>query len=281
MLWRDCMSIFQAVLLGIVQGLAEFLPISSSGHLMLLEQVLSMQIDENALMLVTVLLHVGTLFAVAVVFWSDWMDILKNLFHSKTLLLLIIASMPALVVKLVLGDLFDRLNAGGLLGVFFIVTAALLWLAERMSAQGRHAPKKGVVNYKHALVMGGCQAVGMLTGISRSGSTILGGVATGLPRYTAAKFSFLMSAPAILGGLLVEGHDAVKAGAMRYLDDNILPIAVGVVCAGVCGYLAIRYMLKLINRISFNWFALYMLLLGIATLIMQIMGIGSLRPVGI
>ena len=275
------MSIFQAILLGVVQGLAEFLPISSSGHLMLLEQVFSMQIDENALMLVTVLLHVGTLFAVAVVFWSDWMDILKNLFHSKTLLLLIIASMPALIVKVVLGDLFDALNAGGLLGVFFVVTAVLLWLAERLSAQGRHTKKEGVVNYKHALAMGGCQAVGMLTGISRSGSTIFGGVATGLPRYTAAKFSFLMSAPAILGGLLVEGHDAIEAGAMSYLGANILPIVVGVVCAAVCGYLAIRYMLKLINRISFNWFALYMLLLGIGTIIMQIVGVGDLKPVGL
>ena len=275
------MSILQAILLGVVQGLAEFLPISSSGHLMLLEQVFSMQIDENVLMLVTVLLHVGTLFAVAVVFWSDWMDILKNLFHSKTLLLLIIASMPALVVKVVLGDLFDALNAGGLLGVFFIVTAVLLWLAERLSAQGRHTKKEGVVNYKHALAMGGCQAVGMLTGISRSGSTIFGGVATGLPRYTAAKFSFLMSAPAILGGLLVEGHDAIEAGAMSYLGANILPIVVGVVCAAVCGYLAIRYMLKLINRISFNWFALYMLLLGIGTIIMQIVGVGDLKPVGL
>ena len=275
------MSILQAILLGVVQGLAEFLPISSSGHLMLLEQAFSMQIDENALMLVTVLLHVGTLFAVAVVFWSDWMDILKNLFHSKTLLLLIIASMPALVVKVVLGDLFDALNAGGLLGVFFIVTAVLLWLAERLSAQGRHTKKEGVVNYKHALAMGGCQAVGMLTGISRSGSTIFGGVATGLPRYTAAKFSFLMSAPAILGGLLVEGHDAIEAGAMSYLGANILPIVVGVVCAAVCGYLAIRYMLKLINRISFNWFALYMLLLGIGTIIMQIVGVGDLKPVGL
>lgn len=275
------MTIFQAVLLGIVQGLAEFLPISSSGHLMLLEQVFSMQIDENALMLVTVLLHVGTLFAVAAVFWNDWMDILKNLFHSKTLLLLIIASLPALVVKVVLGDLFDALNAGGLLGVFFIVTAVLLWLAELLSAQGHHTKKEGVVNYKHALAMGSCQAVGMLTGISRSGSTIFGGVATGLPRYTAAKFSFLMSAPAILGGLLVEGHDAIKAGAMSYLSANILPIIAGVVCAAVCGYLAIRYMLKLINRISFNWFALYMLLLGIGTIIMQIVGVGDLKPVGL
>ena len=275
------MSILQAILLGVVQGLAEFLPISSSGHLMLLEQVFSMQIDENALMLVTVLLHVGTLFAVAVVFWSDWMDILKNLFHSKTLLLLIIASMPALIVKVVLGDFLDSLDEGGLLGVFFIVTAVLLWLAERLSAQGRHTKKEGVVNYKHALAMGGCQAVGMLTGISRSGSTIFGGVAMGLPRYTAAKFSFLMSAPAILGGLLVEGYGAIEAGAMSYLGANILPIVVGVVCAAVCGYLAIRYMLKLINRISFNWFALYMLLLGIGTIIMQIVGVGDLKPVGL
>lgn len=278
---RTFMSVLVAAFLGVVQGLAEFLPISSSGHIMLFEQLFSVGMDESALMLVTVLLHLGTLFAVVVVFWEDWMAILRHFFHSKTLFLLILASLPALVVKVLLGDVFDKLNEGGLLGVFFLVTGLLLVFAERLSMRGRHAVKEAPVTVKNALAMGGFQAVGMLSGISRSGITILGGVATGLPRYSAAKFSFLMSAPAILGGLIVEGKDAVEKGAMTYLSSNLLPVFVGMVCAAVCGYLAIRYMLRLINRISFNWFALYMFLLGIATLVMQLLGVGALKPVGL
>lgn len=275
------MSVFQAAALGLIQGLAEFLPVSSSGHILLFEKLFSVGVEENALLLVTVLLHLGTLFAVAVVFWEDWVAILKHFFHSKMLFLLIIASLPALAVKLLLGDLFDRLNAGGLLGVFFIVTGVMLVLIERLSSRGRHAPKETNVTVKNALCMGSLQAVGMLSGVSRSGSTILGGVATGLPRYTAAKFSFLMSAPAILGGLLVEGKAAIASGALTYLSANLLSVIVGMVVAAVSGYLAIRYMLKLINRISFIWFALYMFLLGIATMILQILKVGTLPPIGI
>ena len=131
------MTWWQAILLGAVQGLGEFLPISSSGHIMFFEQLLNMQIDPNAMMLVTVLLHLGTLLVILIVFWQDWLDILKNLFHSKTLLWLIVASLPALIVKVLLGDLFDRLNAGGMLGIFFLVTALMMALIQRLSG-GRH-----------------------------------------------------------------------------------------------------------------------------------------------
>lgn len=275
------MSIIQAAILGLLQGLAEFLPISSSGHILLFEKLFSVGVDQNAMLLVTVLLHVGTLFAVAVVFWSDWMDILKNLFHSKTLLLLFVASLPALFANVLLGDVFDALNGGGMLGVFFILTGVMLYITEHLSLKGRHVKQEmRPVGMKNAIVMGCMQAVGMFSGISRSGSTILGGVASGLNRYTAAKFSFMMSAPAILGGLLVEGKTAIEAGAMVYLSANLVPIIVGMLVAAVSGYLAIRYMLKLINRISFTWFALYMLIIGVLTMVLQVMGVGALPPIG-
>ena len=276
------MSVIHAALLGLIQGIAEFLPISSSGHIQLYEKLFNVGVDPNALMLVTVLLHVGTLLAVLVIFWKDWLDILKNPFRSKTLLLLIVASLPALAAKVLLGDLFDQLNAGGLLGAFFIVSGILLCLAERFSIVGRHADKaEPDVTLKNALVMGGMQAVGMFTGISRSGSTIFGGVTSGLRRYTAAKFSFMMSAPAILGGLIVEGKDAIEAGAMQYLSANIVPVVIGMVVAAVCGYLAIRFMLKLINKISFYWFALYLFLLGVVVMILQVSGTTGLPPIGV
>ena len=274
------MTWWQAILLGAVQGLGEFLPISSSGHIMFFEQLLNMQIDPNAMMLITVLLHVGTLLVIVIVFWKDWIDILKNLFHSKTLLLLIIASLPALIVKLLLGKLFDKLNAGGMLGIFFLVTAIMMWLVQRMSG-GRHISRSREIGIKNAVAMGCFQALGMMTGISRSGSTTLGGILTGLSRKNAIKFCFMMSAPAVLGSLLVEGKDAYEAGAFGAVGTMALPVLLGIIVAFVLGMLSVRFMLRQIERISYNVFALYMGVIGILTMILQIVGFGGFKPIGL
>ena len=274
------MTWWQAILLGTVQGLGEFLPISSSGHIMFFEQLLNMQIDPNAMMLITVLLHVGTLLVIVIVFWKDWIDILKNLFHSKTLLLLIIASLPALIVKLLLGKLFDKFNAGGMLGIFFLVTSIMMWLVQRMSG-GRHISRSREIGIKNAVAMGCFQALGMMTGISRSGSTTLGGIMTGLSRKNAIKFCFMMSAPAVLGSLLVEGKDAYEAGAFGAVGTMALPVLLGIIVAFVLGMLSVRFMLRQIERISYNVFALYMGVIGILTMILQIVGFGGFKPIGL
>ena len=274
------MTWWQAILLGAVQGLGEFLPISSSGHIMFFEQLLNMQIDPNAMMLITVLLHVGTLLVIVIVFWKDWIDILKNLFHSKTLLLLIIASLPALIVKLLLGKLFDKFNAGGMLGIFFLVTSIMMWLVQRMSG-GRHISRSREIGIKNAVAMGCFQALGMMTGISRSGSTTLGGILTGLSRKNAIKFCFMMSAPAVLGSLLVEGKDAYEAGAFGAVGTMALPVLLGIIVAFVLGMLSVRFMLRQIERISYNVFALYMGVIGILTMILQIVGFGGFKPIGL
>lgn len=274
------MTWWQAILLGTVQGLGEFLPISSSGHIMFFEQLLNMQIDPNAMMLITILLHVGTLLVIVIVFWKDWIDILKNLFHSKTLLLLIIASLPALIVKLLLGKLFDKFNAGGMLGIFFLVTSIMMWLVQRMSG-GRHISRSREIGIKNAVAMGCFQALGMMTGISRSGSTTLGGIMTGLSRKNAIKFCFMMSAPAVLGSLLVEGKDAYEAGAFGAVGTMALPVLLGIIVAFVLGMLSVRFMLRQIERISYNVFALYMGVIGILTVILQIVGFGGFKPIGL
>ena len=274
------MTWWQAILLGAVQGLGEFLPISSSGHIMFFEQLLNMQIDEKAMMLVTVLLHVGTLLVILIVFWKDWLDILRHLFRSKTLLWLIIASLPALAVKLLLGDLFDKLNAGGMLGIFFLVTAVMMWLIQHLSS-GRHISRSGEVRCKHAVVMGCFQALGMMTGVSRSGSTTLGGVATGLSRKSAIKFCFMMSAPAVLGSLLVEGKDAYEAGAFSAIGSMLVLIVLGILVAFALGMLSVRFMLRQIERISYNVFAVYMGVIGIVTIVLQVIGFGAFKPLGL
>ena len=124
----------------------------------------------------------------------------------------------------------------------------------------------------HALAMGCMQAIGMLPGVSRSGSTIFGGVATRLTRVSAAKFSFMMSMPAIVASFLSEGYSAVKEGALSQVGDWPT-ILVGMLVAGVSGYLAIRFMMKIITRISLNWFALYVAVLGIIVIVLQATGI--------
>lgn len=266
------MGIFKASILGLVQGLAEFLPISSSGHLNLLEALL--QVDLERQLLFNILLHVGTLVAVLAVFWREWVHMLAHPIKDKTLLLLIVASLPALVAKVLLGDQLDALStSNALLGISFLFTGLLLLLTQWISQwRADKAKEQGNVGVVHALIMGCLQAVGMLPGVSRSGSTIFGGVASGLDRKAAAKFSFMMSMPAILASFLSEGYDAYKAGALMQTGD-LAAVLIGMVVAAVSGYLAIRFFLRIITKVSLNWFALYVILLGIAVIFLQGAGI--------
>ena len=270
------MSILMAALLGLIQGLAEFLPISSSGHLNLLQALFGVDVEHQ--LLFNILLHVGTLVAVAIVFWKDWIEMIAHPIKNKTLLLLLIASLPALVIKLIFSDQVDYLETHNmLLGVCFLITGLMLALTQFFSQRNaRKGVEKAQVGVGEAVAMGCLQAVGMLPGISRSGSTIFGGVSAKLNRETAAKFSFMMSAPAIVGGLLSEGSAALKEGLS--FGGDLPAILVGMVVAGVSGYFAIRFFLKLITRISLNWFALYVAILGIAVIILQMTGVMTDAP---
>ncbi len=262
------MGIGKASILGLVQGLAEFLPVSSSGHLNLLESLLNVDLERQ--LLFNILLHLGTLVAVLAVFWREWLHMILHPIKDKTLLLLVLASIPALIAKIVLDDqLMVLINGNALLGVGFLFTGLLLALTQWFSQRRvqADAPEKpvGVV---HALAMGCMQAVGILPGVSRSGSTIFGGVASGLDRKAAARFSFMMSMPAIVGSFLSEGYDAYKAGAFSAMTD--LPaILVGMAVAAVSGYLAIRFFLRIITKTSLNWFALYVVVLGFVVIYLQ------------
>ena len=269
------MNVIEAALLGLLQGLGEFLPISSSGHLLLGRMVLGLTIDESpAYKMLDILLHVGTLIPVIIVFWKDWWDILKNPFKSRTLLLLFIASMPTLVFKVISDDFIDSCDTGWFLGVSFLMTAVFLLVAEYVSSKNAH--KTGKVGFFHAIVMGSMQGIALLPGVSRSGSTLAGGLLSGLDRKSGAKFAFMMSAPAIAGALLLEGKDAIENGWIS--DLAIVPTIVGVVVASVTGYIAIRFMLKLMTKISLNWFALYVAILGVIFLALQLIGVPGVTP---
>ena len=269
------MSILQSAFLGLLQGLGEFLPISSSGHLLLSRLFLGIQTDTPAMKMLDILLHIGTLVPVLIVFRKDWIDMILHPVRNKTLLLLVIASLPTLAIYLAAKKIFPAVNGfsvfdnGWFLGTSFLITALFLLLCDRISSRGK-SKSTGKVGILQSFVMGIFQGIGMIPGISRSGSTILGGVSTGLNKTNAAKFSFMMSAPAILGSLLMEGKDAVTEGYISEIP--VIPAAVGVIVAAVIGLLSIRFMLKIISKVPLAWFALYLAVIGVIYLVLQLTG---------
>ena len=269
------MSILQSAFLGLLQGLGEFLPISSSGHLLLSRLFLGIQTDTPAMKMLDILLHIGTLIPVLIVFRKDWIDMILHPVRNKTLLLLVIASLPTLAIYLAAKKLFPAVNGfsvfdnGWFLGTSFLITALFLLLCDRIASREK-SKSAGKVGILQATVMGIFQGIGMIPGISRSGSTILGGVSTGLNKTSAAKFSFMMSAPAILGSLLMEGKDAVSEGYISEI--SLVPAVVGIIVAAVIGWLSIRFMLKLIGKVPLAWFALYLAVIGVIYLVLQLTG---------
>ena len=265
------MSILEGAFFGLIQGLAEFLPISSSGHLNLLHALFGVNMEHQ--LLFNILLHVATLAAVGIMFWKDWVDMILHPMQNRTLLLLFIASMPALAAKILFDDALDYAEVHNTyLGVCFLLTGLMLWLTQRISQRNATAKnEKQTVGVKEALAMGCLQAVGMLPGISRSGSTIFGGVCARLDRSAAARFSFMMSAPAIVAGMLSEGMDALESGLS--FDSDLPAILVGMLAAFIAGYLSIRFFMRLISRVSLNGFAIYVTVLGILVILLQLTGV--------
>ena len=254
---NETMNDIQAFILGLVQGLGEFLPISSSGHLMLAQKI--MGFDTSNMLTLNVLLHLATLVAVFAVYWRRFWHMLCHPVKSD-LWLLVVATIPAVIAALTIN--FDAAFEGAFLAWSFLLTSVVLVSAEWLSRHW-HRPAKHVT-LKHAIVMGVMQAIAILPGLSRSGSTIAGGVGSGLSRKKAADFSFMMSAPAILGSAVLEGKKLLEGTASINVDS--LPLVIAVLTAGLSGYLAIRFMLRIIRKISLNWFAIYTAILGAALL---------------
>lgn len=261
------MQYIYSIILGLVQGLTEFLPVSSSGHLLVFERLLS-QIGYNAksAQSLLIMLHFGTFFAVMIYFFKDWFNIILHPIKNNTLWLLIFATLPAIAAKLLLGDKLDILLAGKFLGPGFIITALFLIFADRCLSKN----PSGEVNLRRAGIMGLFQAFAILPGVSRSGSTIFGGIVGGNTRSIAARFSFLMSAPVIFGGFLLEVKEAAEANALSSLFS--LDIVLGIAVAFISGYLAIGFMIKKIEKVKLSNFSKYLLVLGLLVILCQLTG---------
>ena len=266
------MDIIQAIIIGIVQGLTEFLPVSSSAHLVFAQKLLGV---ESSLAF-DVFLHLGTLIAVLWFFrwdiikmlkswWLSIGDILQGRFmegfrqdpYKRLAWYVILATIPVGVVGVLFEDSVDALFAGALYvpAFFLFVTGTILYLSQRMSSGNVNLNN---ISKKEALWMGLGQACAILPGLSRSGTTIAAGLTIGLEKEFAAKFSFILSIPAIFGAFVFKLKDIGVA-----MDANFLPIFLGFIVSIVAGYLAIKWMLDLIQNRSLDIFAYYCWAVGI------------------
>lgn len=270
------MEIWQAIVLGLVQGLTEFLPVSSSGHLSFFQNVLGVS-TANA-QFISIIMHLGTLIAVCIIFFKDILALFRKPF--KTLLLLILATIPAVVFGLIstvldIDDYFyDGEHAAVLLSICFLITATVLYVTEIIAKRRRNTLPLSV---KTVLPMGFAQALAVLPGISRSGSTICAGTLAGLDREEVAKFSFLMSIPVILGGFVLELGKGLVDGSIKedFAANGTTygwAIAIGFIVSAIAGLFAIAVMLKVIKKANYKWFSLYLVLLTITCLVLQLTG---------
>ncbi len=257
------MNILEALILGIIQGLAEFLPISSSGHLVLFQKIFGIN---EPMMSFNVLLHVGTLIPVLIVYRKDIWKLIRNPFQKMTFLL-VVGTIPAVIASLCFGDIIDSLFAGGIfLALAFFATGILLLIADSIN-NGYKSEKE--ITYLDALLIGIVQAIAITPGISRSGSTITCSLGRKINRKSAAKFSFLLSIPAILGSLVLEFYKFFKYGE-NLGNLELLPTLFGFLAAMLTGYLAITFMIKLIEKSRLKIFSFYVITLGIVLVVLEI-----------
>jgi len=258
------MEIWQAIILGAVQGFAEFLPISSSGHLILIQHWFG--ITDNVTFY-SVMLHIGTLIPVIVVLWREILALFKKPFDK--MLYLVIATVPAGIVGIIFTKVFDLDTLFSehiwLLAIAFLLTAAELLFAEM---RAKKVELINPINCKTALIMGCGQAIGVFPGISRSGTTATFGTIGKVDRESNANFTFIMSVPIILAAALLEGIKCLKSDAVGEIA--ALPLILGVLTAMITGYIAIKFMLNIIKKANYKWFSLYLVLMAIATVVTAI-----------
>lgn len=254
------MTTLQALLLGIVQGLTEFLPVSSSGHLVIFQHLLGVQEPPFTF---DILVHWGTLVAVFIAFWDDIVKIIKRPFCKLTYLI-IVGCIPAALAGVLLQPLFEKAFESLLVvGLGLIFTGFILLLSEKLSRRSLGFVTEDEASYLDVLLVGLLQAIAIIPGISRSGSTIAGGLLAGFDRNFAARFSFLLSIPVILGAGILELKDFFVSGIPA---NNIMPYVVGPVAAAVFGLLAIKLVMRMVRQGRLAVFSYYCWAVGLIAL---------------
>ena len=269
------MSIFEAIVLGVVQGLTEFLPISSSGHLVLFESWFALDVEK--LRSFDVVVHVGTLLAILIYFRNDFAKIIRDVLSGRfrMAVLLALGTIPAVIVGFLLGDLLDELfRDARTVAYTLIIFSLVFFIAEKFPKEkkyefvndekllertGRENPKDFLV----ALFIGVLQALALIPGVSRSGATISAGLLMGFRRPEAARFSFILGSIAIFGAALLTAKDT--AGGTLYVPPPAIFIS-GLIASALSGYLAVAFLMKFLRTHTLYVFAFYRVLLGVVTL---------------
>lgn len=264
------MELIDAIILGIIQGLTEFLPVSSSGHLELGKAILGDDSIPEESLLFTVVLHFATALSTIVVFRKDVLDIFKGLFQFKWneeaqfALKIIISMVPAAIVGFFLEDFMEVFFDGAIIivGIMLLITALLLYLADMAKTTNKD------VSFRSAFVIGLAQAVAMLPGISRSGATISTSVLLGIDKTKSARFSFLMVVPLIFGKVAKD----ILGGELSFQSTQMAPMGAGFVAAFVAGLFACTWMIQLVKKSKLTYFAIYCLVVGLIAIAWSIWG---------
>lgn len=272
------MTVGNAIILGLVQGIAEFLPISSSGHLSVLSNLFNMTTAEGEHIFFDVLLHLGTLIAVCIAYWSDIKDMFYEVlavmnagpragtqrsYPAARLFLMIVVSTLPLFLVLPINDYIEGLYYKNVfIGVMLFLTGCMLFVSDKMTPGTKTEKTMGVLD---ALIIGICQCVATIPGLSRSGTTITAGIATGLKREFAVKFAFLMSLPAVLGANILSLADTVQTGITV---SNIPAYLVGMAASVVSGLGALTLLKRISSKGKFGGFAYYCWIVGVLAIIL-------------
>ncbi len=286
------MSIIESILLGIVQGITEFLPVSSSGHLSILQNIF--HVETNGSMLFDIMLHLGTLVAVFIVYYKDIWNMIKEFFlmlgdifknarnfflnrihktslkytkvvhnsYRKFVVLILVSTIPTGIIGVLGKDLIEDASKTLLIpGICLLITGVLLLMAD-LAKEGRKKPKD--VSYKNGVAIGTAQGLATLPGLSRSGTTIAACIFCGLDRKFAVKYSFILSIPAILGAAVLEVKDVIA----EPVDTSQIGIyAIGMVFAGLVGYICIKTMLVIVRNKKFKYFSYYCFVVGLVAIV--------------
>lgn len=263
------MNICQSLILGTLQGITEFLPISSSGHLVIVEHFFKLNVD--TLQSFDVLLHLGTLLAILVYFWRDVLEMIKAFFgfifgkrrfkdpFVQLVLFVIIGTIPAVIAGFLLKDWIENTFRNISYVAIFMMVVGLVFLIGEFVYKKYSSHKNSVDTWWRALVIGVVQAIALLPGVSRSGSTIVAGLFQGVERSAAARFSFLLGIPAILGAVVLT---AIKIPAGEYASMPIGAYSLGFLASFIFGLLSVWFLMKFLKKHSLIVFAIYLLALG-------------------
>lgn len=254
------MSFWVAIILGLIQGLTEFLPVSSSGHLTFFELLFGF--GEGSVFY-NIVLHVATLLALIIVMWKDIVQLIKNPL-SKYMRMLLLSTILTGIIGIIIDVFIGASGSLLIIAIGFIITAILMIILN-------YAIKKrdctiGEIGYKQATIVGVVQGIAVLPGLSRSGSTLAAGVLSGAGQPQSAKYSFILSIPIILGGTIYEIYKGIKHG-FGFSQADILPMIVGFVVAFVAAILTLKWMFKLVNKNKWIWFSVYLISFAIAIII--------------